>query len=40
MDILSFNAYNCGEIFVNTGGDKEVSQSGGMLGWAWSGEHR
>lgn len=34
IDILSFNAYNCGEIFVKyRDGIKRFMQRGGMLGW-------
>lgn len=34
IDILSFNAYNCGEIFVKYRGSiKKFLDEGGMLGW-------
>src|SRR4030042_7043882 len=34
IDILSFNAYNCGEIFVKyRDGIKRFMNKGGMLGW-------
>jgi hypothetical protein len=34
IDILSFNAYNCGEIFVKYGDSiKRFLDKGGMLGW-------
>jgi hypothetical protein len=34
IDILSFNAYNCGEIFIKyRDGIKRFLNKGGMLGW-------